>query len=393
MEAAHSDTLRDFMAEDDDANVNQGHGVSTSTQNTNEENDGDSDSDIDMEGDDSDSDESGDYSESDCEDGTWVEKALASGYDKQEVTRFLKDISSDIARRHSAPDVGPILGLKQNVSLSSLQHRGVAEALYSKKSRFNGMILADPPGTGKTLIALATIAMSTAKRTSLKGPCVVVTPDSICHQWMEEIDKYFGYDQMPWVYIDKYTSVSPEDVSKSKVVITSYPYVASEFARVQKFNQGMDAYKKGEATEPPERPKLLLLSGSLDQGSQSPMGEWLVLDDALAIRNPNSRTYHAISNLRDSFNGCLMMVSVFNYELYDFYPLVSMLRGHPFTSFLFYKATFLQSSKYNDDLFHLFPLVLPSPKGYFKKRFEKMFKACCLRRPQWLLYDKIRELS
>lgn len=45
----------------------------------------------------------------------------------------------------------------------------------------------------------------------------------------------------------------------------------------------------------------------LDQEPRSPMGEWLNLDEAHAIKNLESRTYHSMSTLKFQFDSYLMM--------------------------------------------------------------------------------------
>jgi hypothetical protein len=42
---------------------------------------------------------------------------------------------------------------------------------------------------------------------------------------------------------------------------------------------------------------LVRLSGMLEQEPQSPAGEWLILDEAHAIKNRENRTYHSILTL------------------------------------------------------------------------------------------------
>ncbi|KAM5365955.1 hypothetical protein ACJA88_012226 [Fusarium oxysporum] len=106
----------------------------------------------------------------------------------------------------------------------------------------------------------------------------------------------------------------------------------------------IDAYKKSIAAQLPKRPMLVLLAGMLDQEPRRPMGEWVILDEAHAIKNRESRTYHSILTLRLQFDSCLMMTCTpLDNKWDDGYALLSMLHGHPITSFLPFQAAFLQS--------------------------------------------------
>ena len=83
--------------------------------------------------------------------------------------------------------------------------------------------------------------------------------------------------------------------------------MVAEVTCAKKFLDGIPNFKNDNTTQPPKRPTLVLLSGILEQKPRNPIGEWLVLDEAHAIKNSDSRTYHAISALRQHFKACLLM--------------------------------------------------------------------------------------
>ncbi|KAF4452838.1 global transactivator [Fusarium austroafricanum] len=325
----------------------------------------------------SDSDESVDEDEDDysLEDGWTDALAVASGYNEDEFISFFEEIHDDIVAKYDAPNPGPIPGLKDTVALFNHQSRAVAAALNKKDSRFQGMILADPPGFGKTLSALATISVSTAESGSTKGPCVIVAPLSCCRQWIAEIDRFFGH--MPAICLIG-EALCPTDLWKYKVVVTSYSYVAAEVTRTHKFLNGIKDYKRGIINQPPKRPMLVLLSGIHEQEPRKPMGEWLIIDEAHAIKNHQSRTYHAISALREQFNACLMMTATpLDNNWTDLYSLISMLKGHPITDFLLFNAAFRQSLDSGPK----------KPEGFHKRRYIQLLDASSLQRPHSVIKD------
>jgi SNF2 family DNA or RNA helicase len=179
-------------------------------------------------------------------------------------------------------------------------------------------------------------------------------------------------DQMPAICLVG-EALSPKDLWKYKVVVTSYSYVSAEVTRTHRFLIGIDEYKRGIITQPPKRPTLVLLSGIHEQEPRKPMGEWLVLDEAHAIKNHQSRTYHAVSALREQFNACLMMTATpLDNSWTDLYALISMLKGHPITSFLVFNAAFRQSL----DSSHT------QPEAFQKQRFIQLLDATSMQRPQ-----------
>ncbi|KAF4502692.1 global transactivator [Fusarium agapanthi] len=309
--------------------------------------------------------------------------AVAAGYNEKKFVHFFNEIHDDILSKHYAPDSGPIPGLKPTLRLFDHQKRAVASALYANNSGFKGMILADPPGFGKTLSVLSTIAMSTAKSGSINGPCVIVAPYSCCRQWMTEIDNFFGQDQMPSICLLG-EALTPTDLWKYKVVVTSYSNVAAEVTQVHKFIRGVDAYNQGTATQPPKRPMLVLLSGMLEQEPQRPIGEWLILDEAHAIKSRESRTYHSIGALRVQFDSCLMMTGTpLDNKWNDAYALISMLHGHPITSFLLFQAAFIQNLSSGPDF----------PEGFHRERDIQMLDACSLRRPHITVQQEFPDID
>lgn len=154
--------------------------------------------------------------------------------------------------------------------------------------------------------------------------------------------------------------------------------MVAEVTCAKKFLDGIPNFKNDNTTQPPKRPTLVLLSGILEQKPRNPIGEWLVLDEAHAIKNSDSRTYHAISALRQHFKACLLMTSTPQDNKWeDSYALLTMLNGHPFTSFLISKAAFIES---------LNPQAT-EPAGKHKNCYTQLLNETTLRRPPVAIQD------
>ncbi|KAK6706429.1 hypothetical protein SNK05_010303 [Fusarium graminearum] len=95
-----------------------------------------------------------------------------------------------------------------------------------------GMILAGPPGLGKTLSALATIAVSTAKTGSIKGPCIIVAPRSSCQQWMTEIETFFKHAPSSSKHTRQYYLARCESESPSALSLLQDPVLPTIFINI-----------------------------------------------------------------------------------------------------------------------------------------------------------------
>ncbi|KAM0344537.1 hypothetical protein ACHAPU_007515 [Fusarium lateritium] len=235
------------------------------------------------------------------------------------------------------------------------------------------MILADPHGFGKTLVALATIVSISANPEPKSGFSLIVAPVSCIQQWMAEIDLYFRQWQPPAICLHgENKTIRPIDLWKYKIVVTSYSYLADEVMRITKFKEEMKAYKAGATSQVPKRPTIVLLSGVWNQHPRKLFGEVLVLDEAHPIRDIESPAYHAIESLRDRFPFCFMMTGTpLEITWEDGYALLSMLKGHPFTSLPIFRATFLENPS---DRYAV-------PERRYGARYIQVLDAVSLRRP------------
>ncbi|KAF4442826.1 global transactivator [Fusarium austroafricanum] len=248
------------------------------------------------------------------------------GYDEGDFDKFIYGLVEIDVAKHVAPTPAGMPTLKGSFQPFRNQVQAVAAAIYMKTTPFKGMIIADPPGWGgKTLSALMTIAVATKNPKNTNGPCVVVAPTIIWFQWMNQIEKFFG--QMPSICINEETNTSPDvDLSKYKIVVTSYAYVVSEVKRRNNFINKMAAYEKDKTRKLPQKPKLILLPDPSEEEPSKPMGEVLVLDDAHVIHSRSGEIFPAIGTFRDQFDFCLMMTRIPMEDSWKHaYPLFKML--------------------------------------------------------------------
>jgi len=100
-------------------------------------------------------------------------------------------------------------------------------------------------------------------------------------------------------------NTSPFDLGRYRIVVTSYNYVVAEHKRIAKFVEDMESYRQGKNSVVPKRPTVCLLSGVWKLPGAKPIGRYLVLDEADAIKDRHSRAYAAIKELRESCVCCL----------------------------------------------------------------------------------------
>ncbi|KAF5686635.1 CHD3-type chromatin-remodeling factor PICKLE [Fusarium circinatum] len=122
----------------------------------------------------------------------------------------------------------------------------------------------------------------------------------------------------------------------------------------------------------------------LEQEPQRPIGEWLILDEAHAIKNRESRTYHSIAALRVQFHSCLMMTGTpLDNKWNDAYALISMIHGHPITSFLLFQAAFIQNLSSGPGF----------PEGFHRERHIQMLDACSRRLPRSTIEQEAQQYA
>jgi superfamily II DNA or RNA helicase len=143
--------------------------------------------------------------------------------------------------------------------ISRLAHLGV------------GACLADDMGLGKTLQALAVLLNHAPQ-----GPCLVVAPTSVCHNWISEIEK-FAPTLIPYTLPDSKRKERVEVLQAMDVLICSYSLLQQE--------EELLANKKWQV---------------------------IVLDEAQAIKNSFTKRFQAAIKLQGAFKLALTGTPVEN---------------------------------------------------------------------------------
>ncbi len=114
--------------------------------------------------------------------------------------------------------------------LRDYQKKGVDWLVFLKKFRFGG-VLADEMGLGKTLQALTLIQIEINNGNAL--PSLVVCPTTLVWNWQEEIKKFLPNVQV-LVLNGNHRRELFGEISKSQVVITSYPLLRRDIELYKK---------------------------------------------------------------------------------------------------------------------------------------------------------------
>jgi hypothetical protein len=173
--------------------------------------------------------------------------------------------------------------------------------------------------------------------------------------------------------------MSPFDLGSYDVIVTSYTFLTSEAARLAKFDQHMEDYEQEKTNILPTRPKVTLLAGIWTTYGVRHIGRFLAFDEAHTIKNHAGRAYAAAKSLRDLFKVCILSTgAMLDNTWADSFALVSMLRGHPFTSTLRMREIFADGLQQTLRPKNLNGCV---PKGMKLERLVHFLHACALSRP------------
>ncbi|WBW74479.1 DNA translocase/ubiquitin protein ligase E3, ERCC4-like protein Rhp16/Rad16-like [Schizosaccharomyces osmophilus] len=213
----------------------------------------------------------------------------------------------DALERDSPQQVQQVEQPKELVlSLLPFQREGVYWLRHQEESSFGGGILADEMGMGKTI---QTIGLLLA--TPRGEPTLVVAPVVAIMQWKEEIDVHTNKALSTYLYYGQSRNISPQDLSKYDVVLTSYNVIES-------------AYRK-------ERSGFRRKGGLVKEKSLLHNLEFyrIILDEAHGIKSRTCNTARAVCTLKTKRRICLSGTPLQN-RIGELFSLLRFLRADPF---------------------------------------------------------------
>jgi len=169
----------------------------------------------------------------------------------------------------------------------------------------DGGILAADMGTGKTITSLAIMGSS-----ANEGHGLIVMPLALISQWQSEITKHFIIEKDEiFIYhgSGRNKPAALAHLSKSKLVLTTYQTLRSEYTRVEdKFMALGDLIRSGVATEVIDAKRLALLA-EIKKAAPIMVIEFgqIIVDEAHTIRNRSTGMFTALSQLRAKKRWCL----------------------------------------------------------------------------------------
>ncbi|SCO85608.1 uncharacterized protein FRV6_09735 [Fusarium oxysporum] len=239
------------------------------------------------------------------------------GFDEDNIVAYLNTLHGCIIAKHVAPHIGYIPGLKPGNILFEHRRQAVGAAMQSPAGPFKVMILGGSPRTRQD-------------PGSARGGCFVLEAwryllTHRCTSFMLRIRFPFRPAEIP-----------------GRDYILFISYCGGEPCRkVPGCHQRLQC---GAGDPRPRETKLFLRSGSLGSEPWKPIGKCMILDEAHVIKNRNTRTFAAVTALREQFEGCLTLTGTpLDNTWEDGYALLSLLKGHPITSFKIFQKIFKES--------------------------------------------------
>ncbi|KAI3582252.1 P-loop containing nucleoside triphosphate hydrolase protein [Fusarium oxysporum f. sp. albedinis] len=253
------------------------------------------------------------------------------GFDEDNIVAYLNTLHGCIIAKHVAPHIGYIPGIKPGNILFEHRRQAVGAAMQSPAGPFKVMILGGPLGLGKTLVALAVAALSW-KPGDVSS--FIVAPLSCCNQcgWLRLMLFLMERIRFPF---------RPAEIPGRDYILFISCCGGEPCRKVPVCHQRLQC---GAGDPRPRETELFLRSGSLGSEPWKPIGKCMILDEAHVIKNRNTRTFAAVTALREQFEGCLTLTGTPLDDTWeDGYALLSLLKGHPITSFKIFQKIFKES--------------------------------------------------
>ncbi|CAG9937322.1 unnamed protein product [Clonostachys rosea f. rosea IK726] len=260
------------------------------------------------------------------------------------------------------------------------------ESIRFAQSPFKGGFICDDTGLGKSLTALLTALKLQEEQRPRCGFILVVCLTGCLTQWATEIKKHFKPENRPSYIILQDATYPVQKLLEYDIVICTPQFVQKRYDEVQPYlhrqvaMQAMISTRKKIPSEAlphfRERPHMPLHSLLYNPEHLDKNIAVLILDESHRIRNPDSKTYQAIQQLRYHF--ALLLSATPMYDNWTDMPKqMGLLPGG---------GPFLDEQHMN--------LVLdtgtyPSKGGgsFQKKVFERFAPALAVGRPKRVLDD------
>ncbi|KAB5580374.1 P-loop containing nucleoside triphosphate hydrolase protein [Coniochaeta sp. 2T2.1] len=310
------------------------------------------------------------------------QRPAATFVDQPSVVEYLRGLQTHIEHKHSIRATQKVVpGLNPGIIPFDHQMRAARVIENARNTVFKCVLLADPPGLGKTLSSLIPIYRAKNGR----GPSVVVAPLSCCRQLLAEVERAFGKTLKAALVVGP--GMPAARIFESDVIITSYNHVSAEFAKLNHFSGQVSRYADFKSSKTPVRPHVALLSGILDMDGAKSLGEYLVLDEAHAVKNTDSQTYNAVKLLRSRCNTCVMLTGTpLDNTWQDGYGYLSLLEGHPVVSQDFMLKAFSDWTEGHSK-------ARAQPEAHHVLRLCQLFDAITLRRPESVVHSNLPKMT
>ncbi|KAG9231581.1 SNF2 family N-terminal domain-containing protein [Amylocarpus encephaloides] len=206
-----------------------------------------------------------------------------------------------------------------------------------------GGILADDMGLGKTISALALI-LSRPSADHLRKTTLIVGPVALIHQWKREIQKKVNTSHCLRVHMAHGSKRNDwGSLRNFDIVLTTYGTLAAELKRMEKWDLEQKRINGRDYDTAPMR-KLFPMLGPKSLFYR------VILDEAQCIKNKNTQSARATSNLNSIYRLCLtgtpMMASDDEYPgVGELYSLIHFLRIKPYNDYTKFQAEFRSLTK------------------------------------------------
>ncbi|KAM0417292.1 hypothetical protein ACHAPT_012733 [Fusarium lateritium] len=222
-----------------------------------------------------------------------------------------------------------------------------------------GGILADDMGLGKTISTLALLLSRPA--TTRPKTNLIIGPVALIRQWEEEIITKTKLSHRLSVFVYHNRRTTTDELLRYDVVLTTYGTVAQELKKLDKYMED----HAGRTIDMNDR--TLLVKCPLLHPAKAKFYR-VILDEAQCIKNKDTKTAKACTQLRATYRWCLTGTPMMNGVL-ELYSLLNFLKIKPYNQWENFRQAFGMLFGRNGD-----------SKSVAMKRLQTLLQAIMLRR-------------